>query len=78
PSNTEAYKDPRIKESFPMADTIRESLELSAPRPQTVFYNEVSTSLQQNFAPPDQVDPAITPQETSDFIVSVLRGENLL
>ena len=78
PSNTEAYKDPRIKEAFPMADTIRESLELSAPRPQTVFYNEVSTSLQQNFAPPDQVDPAVTPQETSDFIVSVLRGENLL
>ena len=78
PSNTEAYEDPRIKEAFPMADTIRESLELSAPRPQTVFYNEVSTSLQQNFAPPDQVDPAVTPQETSDFIVSVLRGENLL
>jgi multiple sugar transport system substrate-binding protein len=78
PSNTEAYNDPRIKEAFPMADTIRESLELAAPRPQTVFYNEVSTSLQQNFAPPDQVDPSITPQETSDFIVSVLRGENLL
>jgi multiple sugar transport system substrate-binding protein len=78
PSNTEAYDDPRIKEAFPMADTIRESLELAAPRPQTVFYNEVSTSLQQNFAPPDLVDPAITPQETSDFIVSVLRGENLL
>ena len=78
PSNTEAYEDPRIEESFPMADTIRESLELSAPRPQTVFYNEVSTSLQQNFAPPSQVDPATTPQETSDFIVSVLRGENLL
>jgi multiple sugar transport system substrate-binding protein len=78
PSNTEAYEDPRIEEAFPMADTIRDSLELAAPRPQTVFYNEVSTSLQQSFAPPSQVDPATTPQQTSEFIMSVLRGESLL
>ncbi|NKX55222.1 extracellular solute-binding protein [Arthrobacter mobilis] len=78
PSSTEAYEDPRIQEAFPMADTIRESLELSAPRPQTPYYNEVSTGVQQNWAPPRAVNPSGTPQATVNFILAVLRGEELL
>jgi multiple sugar transport system substrate-binding protein len=78
PSNTEAYEDPRIEEAFPMAETIRESLELSAPRPQTPYYNEVSIGLQQNWAPPRSVVPATTPEQTAEFILAVLRGESLL
>jgi multiple sugar transport system substrate-binding protein len=78
PSNTEAYNDPRVKETFPMADTIRRSLELAKPRPQTPYYNEVSTGIQQNWAPPSAVDPQTTPQSTSEFILEVLRGERLL
>ena len=57
PSNTESYDDPAVKEAFPMADVIRESLELAAPRPQTPYYNEVSTGLQQTWHPPSEVDP---------------------
>jgi ABC-type glycerol-3-phosphate transport system substrate-binding protein len=78
PANTEAYDDPRIKEAFPMADTIRESLELSKPRPQTPFYNEISTGIQQTWAPPVDVDPKSTPEKSTEFIISVLRGEQLL
>ncbi len=78
PANTEAYEDPRIEESFPMAATIRDSLQVAAPRPQTPFYNEVSTGIQQRWAPPAAVDPDSTPQSSSDFITSVLRGEQLL
>ncbi|MHA7279615.1 extracellular solute-binding protein [Arthrobacter sp. MDT2-2] len=78
PSNTEAYEDPRIEESFPMAGTIRDSLQAAAPRPQTPFYNEVSTGIQQTWAPPGAVDPESTPGSSSDFITSVLRGEQLL
>ncbi len=78
PSNTEAYEDPRIEESFPMAETIRDSLQLAAPRPQTPFYNEVSTGIQQTWAPPAAVDPESTPGSSSTFITSVLRGEQLL
>jgi ABC-type glycerol-3-phosphate transport system substrate-binding protein len=78
PSNTEAYEDPRVEESFPMAGTIRDSLQLAAPRPQTPFYNEVSTGIQQTWAPPGAVDPESTPGSSSDFITSVLRGEQLL
>ena len=60
-----------------MADTIRESLELGAPRPQTPYYNEVSTAIQQRYAPPSGVSES-TPAETDDFIQEVLRGERLL
>ncbi|NKX52064.1 ABC transporter substrate-binding protein, partial [Arthrobacter deserti] len=76
--NTEAYSDPQVRETFPMADTIRQSLENSVPRPQTPYYNEVSTGIQQNWAPPSAVDPRCTPQSTTDFILAVLRGERLL
>ena len=78
PSNSEAYEDPQIEELFPMAETIRESLELAAPRPQTPFYNEISSGLQQTWTPPEQVDPETTPEQSADFITSVLKGERLL
>lgn len=78
PSDSTAYDDPSIKKAFPMAPTIRESLKHSAPRPQTPYYNEVSTGIQQNWAPPSGVDPKSTPQKTTDFIIAVLRGERLL
>ena len=78
PSNSEAYDDPAIEEDFPMATTIRDSLELAAPRPQTPFYNEISTGLQQEWSPPNEVDPDVTPEESQEFITAVLRGERLL
>ncbi|WP_028047377.1 extracellular solute-binding protein [Cellulomonas sp. URHE0023] len=78
PSNTTAYDDPAVKEAFPMADVIRESLELAAPRPQTPYYNEVSTGLQQTWHPPSSVNPGTTPKESTDLITAVLRGEQLL
>lgn len=78
PSNSEAYEDPRIEEQFPMAETIRESLENAAPRPQTPFYNEISSGLQQTWTPPEGVEPETTPEESEEFITAVLRGERLL
>jgi len=78
PSNTTSYDDPAVKEAFPMADVIRESLELAVPRPQTPYYNEVSTGLQQTWHPPSSVTPEVTPKESTDLITAVLRGEQLL
>ncbi|GLJ81021.1 extracellular solute-binding protein [Microbacterium imperiale] len=78
PSNAAAYDDPRVQEEFPMADTIRESLELGVPRPQTPYYNEVSIGLQRTWHPPSAVTPDSTPRTSSEFILAVLRGERLL
>ncbi|MEJ1154452.1 sugar ABC transporter substrate-binding protein [Microbacterium marmarense] len=78
PSNTAAYEDPSVQEEFPMADVIRESLDLGAPRPQTQYYNEISLGLQSTWHPPGSVNPDTTPQTSQDFITAVLRGERLL
>ena len=78
PANTDAYDAPDVSETFPMAETIRESLELSKPRPQTPYYNEVSTGIQQTWTPPSAVNPETTPATSSEFILAVLKGEKLL
>lgn len=78
PANPVAYDDAEVIEKYPMAPTIRESLEKAAPRPQTPYYNEVSTAIQQRYAPASGIDPATTPAETDTFIQEVLRGERLL
>lgn len=78
PSSASAFEAPEVEEQFPMAPAIRESLELAAPRPQTPYYNEVSTAIQQRFTPPGAVNPETTPAETGQFIMEVLRGESLL
>ncbi|GIG19608.1 trehalose-binding lipoprotein LpqY [Cellulomonas chitinilytica] len=78
PSNTESYNDPAVTKAFPMADVIRQSLEQAAPRPQTPYYNEVSTGLQETWHPPSSVNPETTPQKSTEFITAVLHGEQLL
>lgn len=65
-------------EQYPMAPLVRDSLDQAAPRPQTPYYNEVSTAIQLSFTPPSAVDPATTPAATDQFIEEVLRGERLL
>lgn len=74
----EAYKDERLEDDFPMSDLIKESLDISVPRPQTPFYNEVSTGIQETWHPVSAVDPDRTPAASVKKIESVLRGESLL
>ncbi len=76
-SSIAVYDDPEVQEVFPMADTIRESLELAAPRPQTPYYSEVSGGLQREYHPPSSVNDE-TAQRAQDLISAVLRGEQLL
>lgn len=77
PAKKAAFDDPAVREKFPMAPVIRESLDQAEPRPQTQYYNEVSTAIQQRWTPAEAVTQQ-TPAETQDFIQKVLRGERLL
>lgn len=77
PAAEAAYDDPAVKEAYPMAPLIRESLNAGAARPQTPFYNEVSTAVQQKWTPIPDVGEN-TPAETQTFVTEVLRGERLL
>ena len=49
-----AYDDPAVREAFPMADLIRESIDDAGPRPITPYYGDVSTSVQRTWHPPDE------------------------
>jgi multiple sugar transport system substrate-binding protein len=72
------YSDPQVVQAFPMASTILQSLQQAAPRPQTPYYSEVSGGIQRDYHPPDSVDPNRTPQQATDLISAVLRGDELL
>jgi len=78
PASGAAFDDPAVQEAFPMADVIRDSLQLAVPRPQTPYYNEVSAGLQETWHPVGSVDPDTTPAAATELIVAVLRGEKLL
>lgn len=78
PSNTQAFEDPAIAEQFPAAPTIVESLEASASRPLTPYYNEVSGGVQKTWHAPGSVNPESTPASSALVITEILRGERLL
>ena len=77
-ASIEAYEDPEVQETFPMADAILESLQQAQPRPQTPYYGEVSGSLQRTWHPPTSLNPDTAPAAADDLIVGVIRGESLL
>ncbi|WNV74389.1 extracellular solute-binding protein [Geodermatophilus sp. DSM 44513] len=77
-SSIPVYDDPEVLEVFPMAPEIRESLEMAAPRPQTVYYNEVSAAVQRTYHPPSSVTPGVTGPAAAELIRAVLAGEQLL
>ena len=77
-SSIAVYDEPEVQEVFPMAPVIRESLELAAPRPQTVYYSEVSGAIQRSYHPPSSVTPGVTGPQAAELIRAVLAGEQLL
>ncbi len=73
-----AYDDPAVREAFPMADLIRDSINDAAPRPITPYYGDVSTSVQRTWHPADSVEAPGTPEETDQYMGEVLSGDRLL
>jgi multiple sugar transport system substrate-binding protein len=77
-ANRTVYDDPEVQKQYPMADTIRQSLDVAAPRPQSQYYGDLSTALQKSFSPPSSVRPNSTPRKAAKFILEVLKGDKLL
>ena len=76
-SSSAVYDDPKVQKEYPMADTIRESLEAAAPRPLSPYYSEITGGLQREYHPPAGVN-ASTGKKADDLISAVLRGDQLL
>lgn len=73
-----AYDDPKVRDAFPMADLIRDSINDAGPRPITPYYNDVSTAVQITWHPATNVHAPATPDETASFMSDVLQGRRLL
>jgi multiple sugar transport system substrate-binding protein len=73
-----AYDDPKVREAYPMADLIRQSINEAGPRPITPYYNDVSTSVQITWHPSTSVEAPKTPDESDIFMTEVLHGDRLL
>ena len=73
-----AYDDPAVREAYPMADLIRDSINEAGPRPVTPYYGDVSVSVQRTWHPPQSVQEPETPEETDSYMGDVLQGERLL
>ena len=71
------YDDPEVRQIFPMADLIRDSINAAAPRPKTPYYTDVSTAVVRSFHPPSSVT-AQTPRQAATLIVDVLNDRVLL
>lgn len=72
-----SYDDAQVREKYPNADLIRESIGEAGPRPLTPFYVDVAGSVIQTWHPPAAVN-AETPKETDTFMADVLGGRRLL
>lgn len=72
------FDDGDIREQFPMASLIRDSIDDATPRPLTPFYTDVSGAIQRTWHPAGGVSPDSTPAAADDLIVGVLSGERLL
>ncbi|GAA2026817.1 extracellular solute-binding protein [Pseudokineococcus marinus] len=77
PSAAAAFEGQEVLDQYPMAPTIEESVELAAPRPQTPYYDVVSTGIQRTWRP-GSADPQTTPAASAELIRQVLQGEALL
>jgi multiple sugar transport system substrate-binding protein len=76
-SSAAVYDDPDVQKNYPMADTIRDSLQAAAPRPLSPYYSEITGGLQREYHPPAGVN-ASTGKKADDLISAVLRGDQLL
>lgn len=78
-SDKSVFDRPEVKKAFPngIAATIRKSLDQAGPRPQSQYYGDISTGLQQKWSPPTAVNQR-TPAKAQKFILDVLNGRALL
>jgi multiple sugar transport system substrate-binding protein len=72
------FDDPEVREAFPMADLIRESIDSAVPRPRSAYYPDISAATVREFHPPGGVDPDGTPADADQLIVNVLQDKQLL
>lgn len=72
-----SYDDPAIREQYPNADLIRESIAEAGPRPLTPFYVDVTGAIIASWHPAHAVSES-TPAQSAALMADILAGRRLL
>lgn len=78
PTNEALYDDPALREEYPFADIIRESLQDAEPRPVTPAYNDVSLAIFKTLHPPRSIEPEAALDGLREKIDQALNSGGLL
>lgn len=72
------YDDHRVREVFPFADLLRETLKDAVQRPQSPLYNDISLAISRTLHPMSGIDPRVDVARLRAFVERALRSEGLL
>jgi multiple sugar transport system substrate-binding protein len=75
PTTESVYDDPKVREVYPFADELRESIDNAGPRPVTPAYSDIALAIQKTFHPPDAVDPDTVVETLRDRIEKAVEGK---
>lgn len=71
------YSTPEVRQRFPMADTLLETLLAAVQRPQTPVYNDISLAISRTLHPLADIDPETDGQRLRQAVQRALRSEGL-
>ena len=79
PSRQSVYDSAELREAYPadLLELWRDSVDTGGPRPQSAYYSQISSAIQDRWHSPTSVDPASTPKRSAEFLSDILSGEAL-
>ncbi len=78
PTITSLYQDDEVRETFPFADILLETLKNGVQRPQTPLYNDISLAISHTLHPMRSIDPEKDVRRLREKIKRALHSEGLL
>jgi multiple sugar transport system substrate-binding protein len=78
PTKASLYDDEGLREVYPFADELRDSIAEAAPRPVSPVYNDISRVIYTTIHPPRSIDPQGDAETLRDQVEKAIRSEGLL
>ncbi len=78
PTISALYQDSKVRETFPFADILLETLKSGVQRPQTPLYNDISLAISHTLHPMRSIDPVKDVRRLREKIDRALHSEGLL
>jgi multiple sugar transport system substrate-binding protein len=78
PTIDEVYDDEALRENYPFADLLRDSINEAGPRPVTPAYNDISRVIYTTIHPTRSIDPEGNAETLEEMVGQAVRSEGLL